>query len=92
LLPRVQDRKLAKRHRITDFFFDLMPLDPSQRFERILGFARSFDVEIEAHPINIEQYRFLMDRQILGYADTVAIAPGYILRPGDLHFRAGGIR
>jgi len=87
-----QDRKLSQRHRMADFFFDLKPFDSLQRLERILDLARSFNVEIETHPAKSDEYRFLMDRKLVGYGNSAAIAPGYILRSDNLDLRAGSIR
>jgi hypothetical protein len=82
-----QDRRLARNHRITDFFFDLEPPHPSQRFASILELARQFNVEMETHPINDKEYGFLMNEDLIGCAENVAIARGYVLRPyiRDVH-------
>lgn len=56
-----QDRQLARRHRITDFFFDLQPLEPCHRLTKILELAARFAVEIETHPIRESEYSFLMN-------------------------------
>ncbi len=73
-----QDRGLARRHRLTDFFFSLPPLD-IRRLKRILDLAHRFRVEIETHPVNAEEYRFLMEGKLMGSSGKVAIAPGYLL-------------
>src|SRR5713226_4540807 len=36
------DKRLARRHRLTDFFFSLPPLEPQSRLERILSLAHQF--------------------------------------------------
>jgi hypothetical protein len=64
----VVDRSLAKRHALADFFFSLPPLNPPGRLDRIFGLASKFIVEVETHPVNGDEYRFLtgggMARQI----------------------------
>lgn len=50
---------LAGRYRVTDFFFSLPPLAPEVRLQRIFGFTQRSVVELETHPINPEEYRFL---------------------------------
>ena len=80
LYRRRQDRGLARRHRLTDFFFALVPCAP-RRMERIFDLASRFNVEIETHPVNPEEYRFLVDGELLRYAGEGAVARGYIMRP-----------
>lgn len=56
----VVDRMLARRHRMTDYFFSLPPLEPQSRLERIFLLARKWVVEVETHPVNTDEYRFLI--------------------------------
>ena len=56
---------LGGRYRVTDFFFSLPPFAPSVRMQRIFNLARRFVVEVETHPINPEEYRFLTGDDIL---------------------------
>jgi chitin disaccharide deacetylase len=86
-----QDRMLARRHRITDFFCKTDPLYPLRRFDKFLELARHFNVEVETHPINGEEYRFLMDGVLLERASQVAISRGYLLRPVDPSIRVKDI-
>jgi len=53
------DRRLARRHRLVDFLFLLPPFEPTGRLQRIFALARKFVVEVETHPVNPEEYRFL---------------------------------
>lgn len=77
---RWQDRRLARRHRLADFFFDLQPLEPRQRLAGILELATRFDVEVETHPAREEEYRFLVNGGVMQRADEVGVARGYSLR------------
>jgi len=54
-----QDRQLARRYRLTDFFFNILPLD-RLRLDRITALSRAHSVEIETHPADPRQYDFLM--------------------------------
>lgn len=54
-----QDRRLVRRHRLTDYFFSLSPLDPSARLVRIFALAQDAVVEVETHPVNTNEYLFL---------------------------------
>lgn len=76
----VVDRMLARRHRLTDFFFSLPPLEPPGRLERIFSLARRFVVEVETHPIDAEEYRFLAGGEIFRWAGDVPIASRFAVR------------
>jgi predicted glycoside hydrolase/deacetylase ChbG (UPF0249 family) len=58
------DAVLVRRHRIVDYFFSLPPMNPSGRLQRILALARHSLVELETHPVNPEEYRFLAHGEI----------------------------
>lgn len=77
---RMQDRRLARKHRLADFFFDLQPLEPFSRLWQIFALGSHANVEIETHPIRENEYRFLADGGIQTYFREAAIACGYILR------------
>jgi chitin disaccharide deacetylase len=83
LYRRWQDRGLAQRHRMTDFFFSLPPLEPRIRLEKIVDLAKRCNVELETHPVNPEEYRFLIDGELFRHAGKLKVAPGYILRSGE---------
>jgi chitin disaccharide deacetylase len=53
------DRRLAKRHRLVDYFFSLGPIEPVNRLQRIFSLAHERVVEVEAHPVKSDEYRFL---------------------------------
>ncbi len=71
------DRKLAKRHRLVDFLFSLPPLESQDRLERILSLARQFVVEVETHPVNADEYRFLTGGEVLRWTGDFPIAPRF---------------
>src|SRR5215467_763251 len=54
------DGTLAKRHKLTDYFYSLPPMDIPGRLERIVALATHHVVEVETHPINAVEHRFLM--------------------------------
>jgi len=75
---RTTDRILARRHVLTDFFFHLTPLEPASHLEQVFELARRFTVEVETHPINAEEYRFLTGPDILRRLSGVPIASGFL--------------
>ena len=75
----VIDRLLARRHRLTDFFFSLPPLEPTERLDRIFALARQSVVEVETHPVNAVEYRFLAGGEVFRRVGGVPIATRYSL-------------
>ncbi len=73
------DRVLRKRHRLTDYFFSLPPLEPPSRFDEIVSIARRSIVEVETHPVNPEEYRFLSGGGILLRIGDLPIARGFTI-------------
>jgi hypothetical protein len=73
LYRRLVDRFLARRHRLVDFFFSLAPLEPRERLLRIFSRARRSIVEVEAHPVNPDEYEFLAGAVILQQAGDIRI-------------------
>jgi hypothetical protein len=65
---------LMRRHRVVDFFFCLVPLEPQERLRRIFSLARHFVVEIETHPVNPDEYRYLAKGGILKWIADNPIA------------------
>jgi chitin disaccharide deacetylase len=68
------DRLLAGRHRLTDYFYTLPPMEPAMRLVKIFSLARDFVVEVETHPINSKEYSFLMGEEILQLTAKAQIA------------------
>jgi hypothetical protein len=77
LYRKAVDHRLARRHRIVDFMFSLPPLGPHGRLERIRSLARQFVVEVETHPINADEYRFLTGSEVARWTQDVPIAPRF---------------
>ena len=58
------DRSLARRHRVADYFFSLPPLEPASRLQRICALSNAFVVEVETHPVNADEYRYLAGGEV----------------------------
>ena len=70
---------LSRRHHLVDFFFSLPPLERPNRLQRIFSLARQSVVEIETHPVNPNEYRFLMDGEILRWTRASPVAPSFAI-------------
>jgi len=73
LYRKAVDRRLRRRHRLVDFLFSLVPLDQPGRLEAIFSLARTSTVEVETHPINPDEYRFLLGDEFLRLTASVRI-------------------
>jgi hypothetical protein len=77
LYRRAVDRRLAGRHRLVDYLYNLSPLEPAERLQRIFSLARNSVVELETHPINPEEHRFLTSGEMLGRLGDLTISPNF---------------
>lgn len=68
---------LGGRYRVTDFFFSLPPFAPAVRMQRIFNLARRFVVELETHPINSQEYRFLTVGDLFRWTNGCPPAPSF---------------
>ena len=59
------DRRLKTRYVVVDYFFPLVPIEPVHRLKRIWSFAQHSVVEVETHPVNHEEYWFLLRNELL---------------------------
>lgn len=57
------DRWLARRYRLTDYFFDLTQCIQEKKLDRVAALARSSNVEVMAHPIVPMESEYLMGNQ-----------------------------
>jgi len=81
LYRRIVDRLLVRRHRVTDYFFSLPPLQPPGRLQRIFALARKSVVELETHPVNLPEYQFLREGGFLRLSGDLPIARHFASRP-----------
>jgi len=74
---RLTDAILTRHYRMADFFFPLIPLEPAARLQQIFSLAGRSVVEVETHPVNPGEYRFLAGGEIFRLAGDSPIAPSY---------------
>lgn len=77
------DRALAKRHSVTDYFFSLPPLEPASRLDHIFSLASNSAVEVECHPVNAGEFRFLHGGEVFRRTGGVPVAKRYELPPAN---------
>jgi predicted glycoside hydrolase/deacetylase ChbG (UPF0249 family) len=73
------DRKLARRCRLADFLFSLAPTEPATRLQRIFSYASQYFVEVETHPVNPQEFRFLAGGEVFRRIGDLDIADSYCL-------------
>jgi len=81
---RAVDRMLARRHDLVDYLFNLVPLEPDSRLQRIFSLARQFVVELEVHPANPCEYAFLTQGEMLRRLGDLAVARQFTQAPGQI--------
>lgn len=62
---------------MTDYFYSLPPIDPPGRLEGIFALARGASVEVETHPVNVDEYQFLTGGELMRRAEATQIAREY---------------
>ncbi len=75
LFRKTLDNRLARRHRLVDYFFSLPPFDPPERLRRIYRLAEQFVVEVETHPINPTEYTYLTGGEMFRQTRNVRLGP-----------------
>lgn len=71
------DQAMARRHRLTDYFFPLPPMEPIERLQRIDSLSRDAVVEVETHPVRSDEYAFLASGEIFRKLPEIRIARGF---------------
>jgi chitin disaccharide deacetylase len=84
---RFIDSRLSTRHPMVDFLFSLRPLTPSSRLERIVALACQAVVEVETHPVNADEYKFLTESETLQQS-KVSLRQGFASLLDDRCFRS----
>lgn len=79
------DRILAKRYVLTDYFFSLPPMDPRERIQNIFLLAKDSTVEVETHPVNREEHKFLAGGEIFRWTEGVPVVQGFGLTAALQH-------
>ena len=74
------DCGLARRHRMTDYFLSLVPFDPLDRLQQVFSLAKRHVVEVETHPVNAQEYRFLAGGEIFRHTGDLRISSRYVTK------------
>jgi predicted glycoside hydrolase/deacetylase ChbG (UPF0249 family) len=73
LYRKTVDRRLSRRHTISDLFFSIEPLEPRERLKRIFDFADDCVVELETHPVSPIEHEFLAGGEIFRWIERSKI-------------------
>lgn len=76
------DAILTPRYRVADYFFSIIPLERRDRLKRILSLAAGSIVEIETHPVDPEEYRFLAGGEFFRMTGDLPVARKYDITRG----------
>lgn len=74
---RIIDQLAQRRHHLVDFLFSLAPLGEPGRLRRIFSLSRDFVVELESHPVNESEHRFLAGGEIFREAGDIPVATAF---------------
>ena len=72
------DRWLARRYRLTDYFFDLTQCIQEKKLDRVAALAKSNTVELMTHPIVRVEADYLMSDEFYGFLQQFEVG-GYAL-------------
>jgi predicted glycoside hydrolase/deacetylase ChbG (UPF0249 family) len=78
------DRRLARRYRLVDYFFDLSQSISEKKLDRVAALAKSSTVELMTHPIDPMESEYLMSEALgamLQRLDMAAMRSSDIGRP-----------
>jgi hypothetical protein len=64
---------------MADFFYRIPPVEPHSRMAEIFAHAIDHSVEIETHPVDDEDYEFLMEGGLMRCLGGLEVARGYSL-------------
>jgi predicted glycoside hydrolase/deacetylase ChbG (UPF0249 family) len=78
----VTDAMLTRRYRVADYLFSIIPLEPQPRLQDIFALAGSSVVEVETHPVDPAEYRFLAGGEIFRWTGDSPIARSYEITRG----------
>ena len=76
------DARLKRHYRVADFLFSVIPFEPPARLKQIISLAGHSIVEVETHPADPAEYRFLAGGEIFRLAGNSPIARGYEIPRG----------
>lgn len=76
------DGLIARRHRVVDFLFNLSPMQPGSRLDRIVSLAGRSIVELETHPVVEAERDFLLGDGLQRRLGGVSIAESFVVSPG----------
>ncbi len=89
LYRKAMDSRLARRHVMVDFLFPLAPLEPRARLERVRSLAEQHVVEVETHPINADEYKFLTGEEVVRWTKGMPIAARFYTAGNDRNITQG---
>jgi predicted glycoside hydrolase/deacetylase ChbG (UPF0249 family) len=71
------DRQIERHHPVTDYFFSIEPVGKAEHLSKVIDLAETSLVELETHPVNIDEFRFLTGGEFSRRLGSVRIWPYY---------------
>jgi predicted glycoside hydrolase/deacetylase ChbG (UPF0249 family) len=81
LFRQFTDTLITRTYRLVDFFFSLPPLEPPTRLQRIFSLAYQSVVELETHPVNPQEFRFLTNGDLFRCVADLPVASHFAVSP-----------
>ena len=71
------DQRLKQRYQLVDFLFPLAPVNAVNRLQKICSVAREAVIEVETHPVNHEEFRFLTSGELGRLVADLQVSVGF---------------
>jgi predicted glycoside hydrolase/deacetylase ChbG (UPF0249 family) len=71
------DQRLKQRYQLVDFLFPLAPVNAVDRLQKIFSVAREAVIEVETHPVNHDEFRFLTSGELGRLVADLQVSVGF---------------
>jgi len=71
------DQRLKQRYQLVDFLFPLAPVNAVNRLQKIFSVAREAVIEVETHPVNHDEFRFLTSGELCRLVADLQVSVGF---------------
>jgi predicted glycoside hydrolase/deacetylase ChbG (UPF0249 family) len=79
---RCIDWRLSSHHKVVDYFFSIAPIEPRRRLTKVFSLAVDSVVELETHPVQEDEYRFLTEGELFEHIGNARIVRPSVITGG----------